>query len=151
LALSVLVNFNEAFTVRVFGAVVTTRNGVQLISTQDIDLSSYVPATGALYASIESDDDGDLSVHVGDVFPSPVFADVAYVAPPDEGKYLVAFVLLYESMEELLDEHVAIPFPLGINFANFVGTEDLEYQLGMKAHISHAHAGNLIYMNSMFC
>jgi hypothetical protein len=39
---------------------------------------------------------------------------VSYVAEPDPGKTLIAYVLMHEGQTELLDEHIHVPMPLGV-------------------------------------
>jgi hypothetical protein len=113
--LSVLVRDAAAFTVQVIGAFVHTVNGMIEISSQVVDLSSYVPSTGALFVNIEADDSGTLSVNEGENFGSPLIASVSYIPVPDPGKYLIATILLYEGQETLLDEYIRVPMPLNAN------------------------------------
>jgi hypothetical protein len=112
--LTVLVHDAANFIVRVFGSIVHTANGIRIINTQLIDLSSYVITSGAKFVSIESDGDGDLSVHDGTVFAAPDVGAYTDIPVPDPGKYLVAFILLHEGQEELSDDDIRVPFPLAI-------------------------------------
>jgi len=114
LALSVLVSDPANFIVRVYGSVVHTATGIRKIETEDIDLSSYVVTAGAKFVSIESDDDGDLSVHEGAAFDAPEIATDADIPIPDPGKYLIAFVLLYDGQSQLSNNDIRVPFPLGV-------------------------------------
>jgi preprotein translocase subunit SecE len=117
LALTVLVSDAANIIVKVYGATVRTQSGVALIETQDVDLSSYVPATGALYVNIESDDDGVLSVHAGTGFDAPDLATAADVPVPAAGKYMLAFVLLTEGMTELSNDNIRVPIALDTDYA----------------------------------
>jgi predicted GH43/DUF377 family glycosyl hydrolase len=112
--LSVLVRDAAAFTVQVFGAFVHTVNGIVEISSQTINLSTYIPETGALFVNIEADDNGDLSIHEGDNFGSILVSDVSFIPVPQAGKYMIATVLLYEGQATLLDEYIRVPMPLGL-------------------------------------
>lgn len=112
--LSVLVYDGETFVVQVYGAFVRTANGVVEISSQLVDLSSYVPASGAIFVNIEADDDGALTVHEGANFGAAVLAATSYIPTPDEGKYILAVVILYEGQTELVNNDIRVPMPLGV-------------------------------------
>ena len=119
LPLTVLVSDAENFVVQVYGATVRTMNGVAIIDTQTVDLATYVPATGAVYVNIETDDDGVLSVHAGTGFDSPELAAVTDVPVPAAGKYMLAFVLLTEGMTSLSNDNIRVPVALETNPLNF--------------------------------
>jgi hypothetical protein len=56
----------SGFTVQVFGGVFITSAGeFGVLQNQQVDLSGYQPASGAVYALLEYDDTGTLSVTVG--------------------------------------------------------------------------------------
>jgi len=110
----VLVSDPANFIVRVYGSVVHTATGIRKIETQDIDLSSYVVTEGAKFVSIESDDDGVLTVHEGTAFDTPEIGTDADIPVPDPGKYLIAFVLLYDGQTQLSNNDIRVPFPLGV-------------------------------------
>jgi hypothetical protein len=110
--LTIIVSNGASFIVTVYGGVVHTSTGVTAVSSQAVDLSSYVPATGAVYVSIETDVNGVLSVHQGVNFASPAIAIASYVPVPASGKYMIGFVLLWEGMLELTDDEISVPFPL---------------------------------------
>jgi len=118
-ARSVRVKDAAGFVVRVFGDPDLTVNGWVLIPTQDLDLSSYVPTTGALFVAIESDDDGALSLNDGTPFAAPGAGTEADYAVPASGKYNRAQVLLFEGQTALLDEHIKIPKPPSFNPVGF--------------------------------
>jgi hypothetical protein len=98
--------------VAVFGAVVATASGVAIIENQLLDLSSYVVATGAKYVSIETDDEGELSLNEGTPFSSPEVGTELDIPAPDPGKYILAYVLFYEGQTELSDENIRVIMPL---------------------------------------
>ena len=114
LALTVLVADPANFIVRMYGSVVHTATGIVKISTQDIDLSSYVVTAGAKFISIETDDDGALTVHEGTAFDAPEIGTYADIPVPAAGKYLIAFVLLYDGQSQLSNNDIRVPFPLGV-------------------------------------
>jgi hypothetical protein len=118
-ARSVRVKDAAGFIVRVFGDPDLTDSGWVLIPSQDLDLSSYVPTTGALFVAIESDDNGALSINAGTGFLSPGSGTAANYPAPAAGKYNRALVLLFEGQTALLDEHIKIPKPPSFNPANY--------------------------------
>lgn len=109
--LTILVSDAAAFVVTVYGATIITASGVALIDTQTVDLSTYIPTTGALYVGIETDATGTLSVHSGTGIDAPELATAADVPVPAAGSYLLGFVLLTQDMTELLDEHIRVLMP----------------------------------------
>lgn len=114
LPLTVLVSDAAGFVVRVFGAWVRTATGMKKINTQLVDLSSSVPADGAVYASIETNNNGVLSVNVGTGFAGPTFGDPSYIPVPSTGKYTLAVVLLYAEQTELSNDDISVPMPLQV-------------------------------------
>jgi len=149
--LTVRVSDAENFVVQVYGGVSRMGAGYALIQNQEIDLSAYVPTAGAVYVNIETDEDGALTVHAGAGFAAKALATAGDIPVPEAGKARIATIVLFESMTELLDEHILVPFPLEVNSLDFVQNDDLDFQLGLKAHVSHNHPANLIYMNTNFC
>lgn len=113
--LTILVSNAAGFVVRVFGDVALTANGIQVIDNQDVDLSSYVPATGAKYVSVEVDDDGVISVNDGTAVGSPELLTEADIPAPAVGKYFLGYVMLYEAQAELSNDDVRVAFPLNGN------------------------------------
>ncbi len=104
------------FKVRVVGGLFPIPGGWAMadstdgsIAHPDIDLSSYIPTTGALYASIETDSNGVLIVNTGDAAESPELLTFANVATVEAGNRLIGFVLLYENQEALLNQHIYLP------------------------------------------
>lgn len=111
--LSVLVSDAANFLVTVYGAFIHTPAGVVQINTQGVDLSGDIPTAGAVFANIEGDDAGALSVHVGTAFGSPLVATVADIPTPAAGKYIVATILLHEGQTELSNNDIRVPMPIG--------------------------------------
>jgi hypothetical protein len=114
LPLTILVSDGAGFMVRVFGNVTQTAAGVQLIDTQDIDLSSYVPTSGAKYISLECDDDGVVVVQDGTTVGAVELLTETDIPISSPDKYFLGYVMLYESQAELTDEHIRVAFPPGI-------------------------------------
>jgi preprotein translocase subunit SecE len=115
--LTVLVSDAANKIVQVIGSVVHTASGIRQISSQTVNLSSYVPTAGAKFASIESNDEGVLSVHDGTVFAAPELGTYSNIPVPAAGKYLLAYVLLYESQTALSNDDIRVPMPLALNAA----------------------------------
>jgi hypothetical protein len=114
LPLTILVSDGAGFVVRLFGNVAQTATGIQKIETQDIDLSSYVPTTGAKYVSIEVDDDGTVYVHDGVEVAAIEILTEADIPVPDPGKYFLGYAMLFETQTELTNDQVRVAFPLGV-------------------------------------
>ena len=103
------------FIVSLYGDVVNAPTGLAIVQSQSIDLSSYVVTAGAQYISIEIDDDGTVSINnTGTVFDAPEMAAIAYVATLDPGKYLIAYILMYEGQTELSDNDIHVPTAIGV-------------------------------------
>lgn len=137
LELTVLVSDPAGFIVQVVGAVIRTSSGLAIINNEAIDLSSYVPSSGARFVTIQSSEAGVLSVVSGSSFGSPYLADLANVPEPDPDNYMIAFVLLYEGLESLSDALIRIPHqfhPGGtifVNWGDILG--DIEDQADLSA------------------
>lgn len=130
LAFSVLVKDADAFIVRVYGGVFNSANGVVKVAHQLVDLSSYVELKSAQYVSIETDDDGLLSVNdSGTDFGSPLVANEDYIPVPGAGKYMIAYVMLHAGMTELSNSDISVPMPLGFNASGYL-TEVLWGDIG---------------------
>jgi hypothetical protein len=110
LQLTVLVVDAENFIVRVFGGTVPGPNGFLTIESQDIDLSSYQITTKAKYTTIETDDDGVLSVNdTGTEFGAPALGAAYLIPTPDDSHATVAIISIFGGQTELLDSHIYIP------------------------------------------
>lgn len=124
LPLTILVSDPENFLVQVFGDVAFTANGITLIDTTELDLSSYVPTAGAKYVSIEVDDAGVISVHDGTAAGAIEVLTEADIPVPVAGKYFLGYVLLYETQAELSNNNIRVAFPLNGNPGNFQPLDD---------------------------
>lgn len=112
--LTVLVSDAAGFIVTVYGGVGNSTAGLTQVSTQFVDLSSYVVTAGAKFVSIETDEDGVLSLNEGVVFGAPEIATLNDVPAPVPGKGTVAAVLFYDGQSELSDDDILVPVYLGI-------------------------------------
>jgi hypothetical protein len=101
--------------VRVYGGTVITPAGIVAINTQEIDLSSYVVTTGAKFITIQTDEDGLLSVVDGTPFGSPMIGTAANIPEPDSGEFMIAFVLFYEGQTALEDRNIGVPMALPVS------------------------------------
>jgi hypothetical protein len=106
------IRVSGTWKVFLYGAAVTTPAGIVLIPNQELDLSSYVITAGAKYISIETDEDGTISINDGTPVDSPLLLTVADIPPPDPGKYLLGFVLFYDGQPGLSDVNIRVPMPL---------------------------------------
>jgi hypothetical protein len=112
LSLTILVK--SGFIVRVFGGLIVTPSGwiavnnTGTVANPDIDLSSYVPASGALYVSIEANSAGVLSLNVGTVFSAKEFATASDIPIPATGYYPIGFILLSEGQTSLLNTDITV-------------------------------------------
>ena len=113
-ALTVRVYDAAGFIVTLYGDVANTPTGLVHIASQNIDLSAEVPTAGAVYVNIEVDDDGTVTTNTGTNFGSPLIAALSNIPVPDPGKYLIAYVLLHEGQDELSDDDIHVPMPLGM-------------------------------------
>lgn len=129
-SLTVLVSDPDLFKVQVYGALVRTKNGIVSIENQEIDLSSYVPASGAVYVAIETDEAGTLIINEGTPFLSPEAAILSDVPLPAPDKYTIAFVMLYDVMTELTNEMIGLPVPLVTDYDGItINTRSKIFQL----------------------
>ncbi len=120
--LTVLVSDAANFIVKLLGGIVLTPNGIVKIATQTVDLSSYVPTDGAVFVSIESDDDGVITVNTGTGFASPAIATVDDIPSPAAGQYTRAYVLLYQGQTALSNNDIVVPMPPDFNPTAFSGS-----------------------------
>lgn len=114
MAFTVFVSEGAAFKVVVFGGITPTTTGIHALDHQVMDLSSLVPASGALYVGIEVDDDLALSTNVGTNFGAPDAGTIDYVPEPAAGKYSIAYVLLYYGQTVLQDSHIGVITPIAV-------------------------------------
>lgn len=153
--LTVLVADAENFIVQVYGDAPRTATGIALIRNQQIDLSSYVPTSGAVYVNIESDDDGVLTPNDGTPFAAKELATNEDIPVPATGKYRIATIILFETMEYLLDEHITVPSLLemppgggGGTWGSITGTlsdqTDLQTALDSAENDAKAYADGLV-------
>lgn len=127
LSLTILVSDAANFLVSIFGALVRTKNGIVQVDNSTLDLSSYIPATGAVYLGIEINEAGVVSVHAGDPIGDLNSASVADVPVSAGGYYTIGFVALHESMTELTNDMIGIPQTLAV--AQVVGGYARQFML----------------------
>lgn len=88
--------------VKVYGTPYELSDGWHVLATQTLDLSTYVPATGALYALIEADNTGALIVTAGTAVGSRAALVYADIPTPDPSRYALAAVKLYAAQTGIL-------------------------------------------------
>jgi len=133
-SLTILVSDADNFLVQLFGALVRTKNGIVMVDNEVLDVSSYLPDTGAVYVAIECDESGAVTLHEGDNIPILENATVSDVPMPGAGKYTLGFVALNEGMTELTNEFIGIPYPLvtdydGVETGYTINTADADTPL----------------------
>lgn len=101
-----------AFTVQVFGGAVQSPAGIVFVNNELLNLAAYTVTTGAVYVSIEVDSAGDISLNEGDPFSAPNAGTEADIPDPAAGKYAIAYVLLYERQEAIIDNNIRVVLPL---------------------------------------
>jgi len=116
LSATIFVSDSTLFKVRVYGGLFPIPGGWALaqgtdgsVTYPDIDLSSYLPATGAKYVSIEADSSGALVINEGATVESMELFTFADVPVCPARNRLIGFILLHESMPALLNEHIYLP------------------------------------------
>ncbi len=131
--LSVRVYDSVNFIVTVFGAIVKTATGIKKIETQSIDVSSYVVTTGAKIITIESNDNGVLSINEGTPFSAAAAAIASDIPAPSAGKYPIAGILLYEGQSTLSDEDI---FPIVAPPGNSSSSSSNVFQRNLSADLT---------------
>jgi hypothetical protein len=112
---SIWITDAAGFKISVYADYGQTPDGIKVIPTTPLDLSSYVPATGAKYISIESDSSGVVSVHDDPALYADSIALLtdANIPVPDIGKAHRGCVMLFESQTQLLNKHIRVASALG--------------------------------------
>lgn len=122
MAFTVWVSDPSNFLVAVFGGVAPTKSGMVQAETdpgqayKEIPLTSYIPTTGAKFIDIVVEEDGTLAIVDGIEFDAPALATSADVPIPAHNQYIIAYVLLYESMDVLSNSDIRVVFPLASNY-----------------------------------
>jgi hypothetical protein len=97
-----LVTPSTGLTVRVYGTPYELSDGWHVLATQDLNLTSYLPVSGALYALIEADNTGALIVTKGVTVASRAALTYADIPTPDPSRYALAAVKLYVGQTTIL-------------------------------------------------
>jgi hypothetical protein len=116
--MTLLVSDSVGFKVRVFGGIPKTNSAgwtlvpnTGTVANPDKDLSSYIPADGAVYVTIEHDINGVLYENAGTPFAAKELATSEDIPVPGLGRYAIGCILLYEGMPALLNEHITVFSP----------------------------------------
>lgn len=136
LDLTVLVSDPAGFIVQVVGAVIRSSSGLALINNETLDLSSYIPSSGARFVTIQSSEAGVLSIVSGSIFASPYIADLSHVPEPAPDHYMLAFALLYEGLDALADSLIRIPHQFHQGGTIFVNWGDIIGDIADQADLS---------------
>lgn len=149
------------FLVAVYGGTAPIKSGWMEGETdsgktyKEMDLSSYVPATGAKFILIVVEEDGTFGVVEGTGFDAPALRTAADIPLPAYNQYPIAHVLLYESMDQLVDSDIRVIAPITANYLlnadAFVdllaGIDDI--QSAFEALDDHAHAEIIIHVHGL--
>ncbi len=100
------------YVIKVFGGILRTGDTYIAVSNQYLDLSSYVVTVGGVFLGIEADEDGALSVHVGENFGAPDLGTTAHIPVPEEGKVFILAVRMYETQAELSNDDIFTIMPI---------------------------------------
>lgn len=90
-----LVTPKAGLTVRIYSCVYELADGFHALATQDLDLTSSVPGSGALYARLEADDTGAVTISLGSTVDSRAELEFSDIPAADPEKYSLAAVKLY--------------------------------------------------------
>jgi hypothetical protein len=114
------------FTVQVIGIIFPKAdNSFDFVDNQTLDLSSYVPVTGAKYVLIEADDDGEIHVIEGSTVASPGLLTVADIPSITIGRRASCAVRLYVGQTQLYRD----PFTINdFEDVRFARSQNLKYQ-----------------------
>ncbi len=97
------------FTCQVYGDVINKTDGTfGAILSQELDLSSHVPASGALYALIEADENGTLYITDGDPVDAKELLTLADIPTLTAGRKPSCAVRLYAGQEQLYRDPTSI-------------------------------------------
>ncbi|HKI53531.1 MAG TPA: hypothetical protein VJ987_05355 [Anaerolineales bacterium] len=90
------------FTVQIYGDVFRNSSGiVTSIANQQLDLSSYVPSSGAKWVVIQADSTGAISVNEGDAVESKELLTLLYIPDPVDDYVESCAVRLYDGQVQL--------------------------------------------------
>jgi len=89
----------SGFTVQIFGGVFLKSDGsFGLLDNQTLDLSSYQPVSGAIWVTLEFDDDGDINVFESSAVNDKSLLTIANIYPASNYP-LVAIQMYYDQTE----------------------------------------------------
>jgi len=110
----------SGFTVQVFGGAVVMLDGtIAIVQNQTLDLSSYQPATGALWALIEVDSDGSLSVTTGSTVAQKGALTVADI--PTTTQMAICAIKLYSSQTSIQRSPTGVNDFIDLRFSTILG------------------------------
>jgi len=110
----------SGFEVQIYGDVTRNAAGTAFnIENQQLDLSSYVPAAGALWGVIDADETGAISVNEGSVVDSKEVLMLADIPASVDGHIESCAIRLYAGQEQLyrdmnsINDFVDLRFMIG--------------------------------------
>lgn len=107
------------FTVQIYGDVFMNSDETAFaVSNQQLDLSSYVPSTGAVYVVIEADADGVIYVNEGTEVSAKELLTLADIPAVTVGRFASCAVRLYAGQVQLYRDPASIDDFIDLRFTN---------------------------------
>lgn len=123
----VLPSDGDGFTVHVYGDVFRNVDGeATIIENQQVDLSSYVPATGAKWVVIDVDEDGVIGVNEGSVVETKELLTLADIPAALDGHIESCAIRLYAGQEQLYRDPLSINDFVDLRSTSGGGGADVE-------------------------
>lgn len=116
---------DDPFVIQIFGSVVVVDNVWAFVDNQTLDLTSYVPAAGALYVTLQYDTSGVVSVVTGSTKASKEILVIADVPAAAANHILFGAVRLYDN-QETLDRSNDLLYPFNVSGVSTGGLPPLD-------------------------
>ena len=120
------------FAVKLYGATIKWIDGTKFLNVNppELDLASLVPTTGALYVTLQIDEDGVFSAVAGSEVDAVELLTVADIPLPETGKLELWAVRLYPGQDRLhkdgqVNDFVDLRFGRGASGGGSGGTGDV--------------------------
>lgn len=97
-----LVTPKTGLTVRIYSTPYELEDGWHILATQDLDLTSSVPASGAKYARLEADNTGAVTISLGTAVDVRAELEFSDIPAADPAKFSLCAVKLYAGQTGIL-------------------------------------------------
>lgn len=97
-----LVTPKTGLTVKIYSLPYELADGWHVLATQEFDLTSSVPASGAKYARLEADDTGAVTISLGTAVDARSELELSDIPAADPEKFSLAAVKLYAGQTTIL-------------------------------------------------